>query len=59
MKRTSKKLYSENKLLRKKTGGGSYTPIDNPINDRFFEIVRDQVEPLSNIHDSDAHYHGK
>ncbi|XP_068082981.1 uncharacterized protein [Anabrus simplex] len=58
LKRKARQHIADDKVEHYKTGGGTFTPKTDNIDERFIAMVKPQLEPLRNCYDSCAEYLG-
>ena len=56
MKQRAKKAASHDKLQRKQTGGGTFVPEVDDVNNKMLALLGNQAQPLRNPFDADADY---
>jgi len=56
MKKRAKKLAAIDKVESLRTGGGSYTPSIDAVDQALLSVLGNRAQPLPNDFDSDANY---
>jgi len=59
MKQRAKKTAADEKVERKKTGGGAFTSKLNGTDEQILAVLGNRAKPLTNQFDSDALYHSE
>lgn len=56
MKKRAKKLAANDKVESLRTGGGSFTPSTDAVDQALLSVLGNRAQPLPNDFDSDANY---
>lgn len=59
MKQRAKKAASNDRMERKKTGGGSFVPQVGEVDNKILSLLGNRATPLVNPYDCDAAYNGE
>jgi len=59
MKKSAKKASADEKVERKKTGGGSCDAVVDVTSEKVLAILGNRAKPLCNPYDADAEYNGE
>jgi hypothetical protein len=58
MKRAAKKSSADEKVARKKTGGGACEVVVDETSQKVIALLGNRATPLVNLYDGDAEYNG-
>ncbi|XP_067007932.2 uncharacterized protein [Anabrus simplex] len=58
LKRKTRKICADNKVMMNATGGGNFKPTLSKTTEKVMALIQPTITPLMNAHDSDALYQG-